>query len=97
MTLLRIAAALLALLALPAPLPADDWPEFRGAGRLGVWRETGVLDAFPADGLKIRWRAPIGSGFAGPAVAAGRVFVLDFTPAAEPNKEIGRASCRERV
>jgi outer membrane protein assembly factor BamB len=55
----------------------DDWPEWRGAGRLGVWNETGILETFPADGLKVRWRTPIHAGYAGPSVAAGRVFVVD--------------------
>ena len=57
---------------------ADDWPEFRGQGRLGVWHETGILDTFPEDGLEVRWRTPLQHGFAGPAVANGRVFVTDF-------------------
>ena len=59
---------------------ADDWPEWRGKGRLGVWNDAGILDTFPADGLKVRWRAPIGPGFAGPVIAGGRVFVPDFKP-----------------
>ena len=57
---------------------ADDWPEFRGEGRLGVWLETGLLQTFPARGLKVRWRTPINAGYAGPAVVDGRVFVTDF-------------------
>ncbi|MEM4724057.1 MAG: PQQ-binding-like beta-propeller repeat protein [Candidatus Hadarchaeum sp.] len=56
---------------------ADDWPQWLGPQRDGVWRETGVLDAFPKDGPKLIWKAPIGTGYAGPAVAAGKVFVLD--------------------
>ena len=59
---------------------ADDWPEFRGAGRLGVWHETGLLEEFPSEGLKVRWRTPIKSGYAGPSVVDGRVFVTDFEP-----------------
>ena len=69
-------AVLLALGA--AVIHADDWPEFRGRGRLGVWNETGILETFPEDGLAVRWRTPIKHGFAGPAVADGRVFVTDF-------------------
>ena len=57
---------------------ADDWPEFRGKGRLGVWHETGLLEKFPAAGLKVLWRTPIKAGYAGPAVADGRGFVTDF-------------------
>ncbi len=56
---------------------ADDWPEFRGKGRLGVWHETGILERFPEGGLHVRWRVPINDGYAGPAVAGGRVFVVD--------------------
>ena len=59
-------------------LLADDWPEWRGKGRLGVWNETGILDEFPKEGLAIKWRTPIHGGFAGPAVTGGRVFVTDF-------------------
>ncbi|SVE50611.1 uncharacterized protein METZ01_LOCUS503465, partial [marine metagenome] len=57
---------------------AEDWPEFRGAGRLGIWHETGVLEQFPDVGLKARWRVPVHAGYSGPAVAGGRVFVTDF-------------------
>ena len=57
---------------------AEDWPEWRGAGRLAVWTEDGIIDRFPAGGLKAAWRTPIKAGFAGPVVAGGRVFVTDF-------------------
>ncbi len=61
-----------------AHLHAGDWPEWRGQGRLGVWNETGILEKFPDTGLKFAWRAPLHGGYAGPAVAGGRVFVTDF-------------------
>jgi outer membrane protein assembly factor BamB len=56
---------------------ADDWPQWLGPQRDGVWRETGIIEKFPADGLKFRWRVPIGGGYSGPAVADGRVYVMD--------------------
>jgi outer membrane protein assembly factor BamB len=65
------------LLALGPSLAADDWPQWLGPHRDGVWRETGILDRFPAEGLKARWRTPLGSGYSGPAVARGRVYVMD--------------------
>ena len=67
----------IALAASAAPVAAEDWPEWRGAGRRGVWNETGILDKFPAGGLAATWRVPVGGGYAGPAVADGRVFVTD--------------------
>jgi len=56
---------------------ADDWPQWRGPQRDGVWRETGVVERFPAAQIPLRWRAPIGAGFSGPTVADGRVYVSD--------------------
>lgn len=58
-------------------LHADDWPQWLGPQRDGVWRETGIVESFPPDGLKFRWRVAIGGGYAGPAVANGRVYVMD--------------------
>src|SRR5881394_2661807 len=56
---------------------SDDWPQWLGPQREGVWRETGIVERFPADGPRVRWRTPVGSGYTGPGVAQGRVFVMD--------------------
>jgi outer membrane protein assembly factor BamB len=56
---------------------ADDWPQWLGPKRDGVWRETGLVEKFPSGGPKVRWRAPLGQGYAGPAVANGKVYVMD--------------------
>ncbi len=64
-------------LAVAATTPADDWPQWRGPRRDGVWRETGIVERFAGHELAYRWRTPIGSGYTGPAVAEGRVFVMD--------------------
>lgn len=67
---------LLALLTLSSSLRADDWPQWRGPMRDGVYRETGIVEELPAE-LSFRWRVPIGQGYAGPAVVGNRVFVMD--------------------
>lgn len=56
---------------------ADDWPQWRGLNRDGVWKETGVVQAFSKPRLDLVWRAKIGSGYSGPTVANGRVYVTD--------------------
>jgi outer membrane protein assembly factor BamB len=58
-------------------LHADDWPQWLGPQRDGVWRESGIVANLPTNGLKYRWRVPIGGGYSGPAVANGRVYVMD--------------------
>jgi outer membrane protein assembly factor BamB len=72
-----LAPALLALLGLAGAAGADDWPRWLGPQGDGVWREKGILEKFPKDGPKVLWRKPIGGGYAGPAVADGRVYVAD--------------------
>ncbi|MCL6503406.1 MAG: PQQ-binding-like beta-propeller repeat protein [Pirellulales bacterium] len=71
-------------------LPADDWPQWRGPHRDGVWREDGIVDRFETSQLAPRWRVPIGPGYSGPTVADGRVFVTDRVR--EP-KQIERVHC----
>jgi outer membrane protein assembly factor BamB len=56
---------------------ADDWPQWLGPQRDGVWRETGIIERFTEEGPKVRWRTPIGAGYSGPAVAGGRVYITD--------------------
>lgn len=58
-------------------LRADEWPQWRGPNRDGVYAETGLLESFPAEGLKVRWSVPVGWGFSSPVVAQGRVLVTD--------------------
>ena len=67
----------LILLTAAACLHADDWPQWLGPQRDSVWRETGIVESFPAAGLPAKWRVPIGGGYTGPAVAGGRVYVMD--------------------
>jgi outer membrane protein assembly factor BamB len=77
----RFLGAVVFLLAATASR-ADDWPQWLGPQRDGVWRETGVIETIPAAGLKPAWRVPVGGGYAGPAVAGGRVYVTDRVLAA---------------
>src|SRR5437868_1683336 len=69
-------------IAIVAPLivlaaQADDWPQWRGENRDGVWRETGIVQKFSSSQLQPKWRVPIGSGYCGPTVAKGRVYLMD--------------------
>jgi outer membrane protein assembly factor BamB len=61
----------------------DDWPQWMGPNRDGVWAENDLLDKFPAGGPKVLWRVKINGGYAGPAVAAGKVYVMDYETTAD--------------
>jgi len=86
-----IAVALL-VSAYPGRVRADDWPQWLGPNRDGVWREAGVVDRFPDHGLPIKWRRPVALGYSGPAVASGRVYVMDYVArVGEPTSDpVGR-------
>jgi outer membrane protein assembly factor BamB len=74
---LRALVLFAAILAAPAVAFADDWPQWMGPKRDNVWREDGILEKFPQGGPKVVWRTPIAAGYAGPAVAGDRVYVMD--------------------
>ena len=67
---------------------AEDWPQWRGANRDGVWREDGILETFPTNGLPALWRVAVGAGYSGPAVAGGRVFLMDRQTTNAPDTEV---------
>ena len=79
----------------------DDWPQWLGPKRDSVWREKGIVKKFPEQGLPVRWRTEVRDGYSGPAVADGRVFVLDYVHAAgkAPDSPIVRSQLEgtERV
>lgn len=57
---------------------SDDWPQFRGPTRDGISKETGLLRRWPAGGPKVLWTVPVGQGYAGAAIVAGRLYHNDY-------------------
>jgi outer membrane protein assembly factor BamB len=55
----------------------DDWPQWMGPQRDGVWRETGILEKFPTNGPSVLWRTRVNRGYCGPAVVGDRLYMLD--------------------
>ena len=75
--LLSVTILLLALRFHAGCVRGDDWPQWLGPLRDGIWRESRILERFPSSGPRIRWRTPIGAGYSGPVVAEGRVYLTD--------------------
>jgi len=73
----------------------DDWPQWLGPQRDSIWREKGIVETFPKQGLEANWRVPIAGGYAGPAVANGKVFVTDYLR--ESGDPVNRATKRTRL
>jgi len=84
-----IGLAALAVLVMATFARAEDWPQWRGLHRDAIWNETGLLQSFPPEGLKVLWRVPIGPGFSSPCVVQGKVYVTDSL--------VTRTNARENV
>ena len=87
-----ISIVLLAAACFAGGLRADDWPQWMGPQRDGAWRETGILDAFPAGGLTVLWRTNVNRGYCGPAVVGNRLYMLDRLPGPKYERKPGDRS-----
>ena len=86
---------ILFLIAFALASRAEDWPQWRGSRRDGSWKEEGIRETFPTEGLPVRWRAPVGYGFSSPVIAQGRVYVTDAL--LDRPKVSGRVLCFEET
>ncbi|MBT6919451.1 MAG: PQQ-binding-like beta-propeller repeat protein, partial [Planctomycetaceae bacterium] len=57
---------------------AEDWPQWQGPNRDGIWHEEGIIESIPADGPPVLWRVPLAGGYSGPAVVGERLYVADY-------------------
>jgi outer membrane protein assembly factor BamB len=55
---------------------ANDWPQFLGPSRNGIYTGPALADNWGANGPKVVWRKQVGQGFAGPAVVGNRVILF---------------------
>ena len=53
-----------------------DWPRILGPANNSTTTESGLLQKFPADGLRPVWEMPLSSGMGGPAISDGRIVVF---------------------
>lgn len=88
-------ACLVAVAALATLARAEDWPQYRGAGRDGRSGEK-IAKAWPAGGPKVLWRSALGSGYSGIAVAAGKAYTLFGTGGDEVLAAYDAASGKEQ-
>ncbi|MBL9127457.1 MAG: PQQ-like beta-propeller repeat protein [Verrucomicrobiales bacterium] len=83
------------LLAVTVSAAAEDWPQWMGPRRDGVWRESGVLTRFDSNGPPKVWSVPVRAGYVGPAVAQGRLYLLDRETRPAPERKKGERALPE--
>jgi outer membrane protein assembly factor BamB len=63
---------------IPSDLPGA-WPRFRGENFDAVsTEEISLAKTWPENGPEVLWSIDVGEGYAGPAILAGRVYLLDY-------------------
>jgi len=76
---LSVTICTLSFIGFIANVRAEDWPQWRGPQRDGVWEAEGIVNELPDGQLPLMWSTEIGSGYSGPTVADGKVYVMDRT------------------
>jgi outer membrane protein assembly factor BamB len=56
---------------------AADWPQFCGPTRNNISVETGLVRSWPAEGPEVLWKVDVTTGYAGPAIKNGKVYLMD--------------------
>jgi outer membrane protein assembly factor BamB len=76
-SLISVAVLLLSLSGSIAAQSNGDWPQWRGANRDGISKETGLLKQWPADGPPLAWKATgAGGGYSSFAIANNRLYTM---------------------
>jgi outer membrane protein assembly factor BamB len=55
---------------------ANDWPQFLGPTRNGIYAGGDLAEVWPKDGPPLVWQKQVGQGFSGPAVASGKLILF---------------------
>jgi outer membrane protein assembly factor BamB len=55
---------------------ANDWPQFLGPTRNGVYAGNDLAESWPKDGPPVLWTRSIGQGFSGPVVAGHKLVLF---------------------
>ena len=72
-----VVAAVLCACAQLSAQTASDWPQWRGANRDGISKDTGLLKQWPESGPPLVWKATgAGGGYSSFAVTNGRLYTL---------------------
>ena len=60
-----------------AHVTRNYWTSFRGPNGDGKYDEMAVLTTWPAGGLQLLWKEPVGVGYASISVAEGRAYTIE--------------------
>jgi len=66
------------LFIIPSICKSQNWPDWRGINRDGTYMGNGLVEKFNSEELAPKWSVSIGSGYSGPTVSNGKIYVTDL-------------------
>jgi outer membrane protein assembly factor BamB len=66
----------------------QEWPDWRGSNRDGIWTETGIVKKFKNNTIPLKWSIPCGPGYSGPTVSGGKVYLTDRITKPEESERV---------
>ncbi len=89
-------ALLMLCLCLPLVVFAADWPQFRGPQASGIAPDQGINKNWAQRPPQKLWEVALGDdGYAGPAVAGGKVYIIDHQGAQDVVRALDLATGQE--
>ncbi|MEW4451855.1 PQQ-binding-like beta-propeller repeat protein [Bremerella sp. JC817] len=79
----KLLSTILCLLPLADVARAGDWPQILGPDRNGHAQDESLLDEWPDRGPQEVWKRNLGTGYAGPAISDGVVYLFHREAASE--------------
>ncbi len=70
------------------PASSQEWPDWRGNNRDGIWKESGIIKKFKSNTIPLKWSIPCGSGYSGPTVYGGKVYLTDRITKPEESERV---------
>ena len=67
---------------------SQEWPDWRGSNRDGIWKETGIIKKFQSADIPLKWSVPCGAGYSGPTVSGGKVYLTDRIEKPEESERV---------
>ena len=67
---------------------SQEWPDWRGINRDGIWKDTGIVKKFKNNTIPLKWSIPCGSGYSGPTVSGGKVYLTDRITKPEESERV---------
>jgi len=76
-TLISMAILVVSVASQTSAQTAGNWPQWRGANRDGISKETGLLKQWPTDGPPLAWKAAgAGGGYSSFAISNGKLYTM---------------------